>query len=360
MEQLSNLGWTGECQLKWQELSTTDLRPGRVVADFGTSLKVAMPEVYTAELTGKMAHYSNRQNVPKVGDWVAVRLFDDGHAIVEAVVPRRSELSRKTTGNKSVRQVIAANIDIAFVLLSLDEDFSVKRLERFLFQLSANHISPVIVLNKADKPDSLTHYTDQLSTLELPIIITSARTGEGIGDILKHLQPGQTAILLGSSGVGKSTLMNILLGREAQATQEVRASDSTGRHTTVHRELFALPGGGLLIDTPGIRELQLWGGQEDLDENFDDIQALVASCKYTTCRHNGEEGCAIAAALADGTLESSRYDHYLKMKNELAGLEKRTAAFKKRDNRKSRASLRRQASDTRNDLKDQDYYIAGT
>lgn len=320
MDELTKFGWTTELSEAWAQLDIKNLHPARVVADFGTSLKIALPDIRTAELSGKLAHYANRDNVPKVGDWIAARILDNSPAVIEEVMPRRNEIARKVTGKRTAKQIIAANIDVAFVLLALDDDFSVERLRRFLYQLSINAIRPVIVLNKADKTDTVSFYTQQLEQFSLPIIVTTATTGTGVNKILAHIQPGETAILLGSSGVGKSTITNRLLGREAQSTQAVRASDSTGKHTTVHRELFVLANGGLLIDTPGIRELQLWGEESDLAENFNDIMALSKECKYTTCSHTSETGCAVQAALRSGTLSASHYASYQKMKNELGNL----------------------------------------
>lgn len=347
MDQLLPFGWNEAFNQKWLAIAADGLQPARVIADFGTSLKIANPQMYTAELAGKLAHYSNRENVPKVGDWVAVRLSDSGHNVIEAVIPRQSEIARKIAGKRTIKQVIAANVDIAFVLLAMDEDFSVKRLERFLYQLSTDNIAPVIVLNKADKAKDAAFYTDQLQAFDLPIITASALSGDGIDNIMRHILPGKTAILLGSSGVGKSTLTNRLLGRKAQETKAVRESDSTGKHTTVHRELFVLPGGGLLVDTPGIRELQLWGTQEDLDENFEDVALLASQCEYANCRHDGEQQCAIRAALDNGTLSAAHYASYLKFQDELARLQARTTVVAKKKNRKSAKHVRRQQDEER-------------
>jgi len=345
MEQLTPFGWTPEFQHGWESLALPRTIPARVVADFGTSLKIATPAVITAELSGKLAHYTDREQMPKVGDWVAAELSDNGNAVIETIIPRRSEIARKVAGKQTRKQVIAANVDIAFVLLALDKDFSIERLKRFLYQLSVSHIAPVIVLNKADKTNDLAPYLASLEALHLPILVSTATEGIGMGEILAHIQPSQTAILLGSSGVGKSTLTNQLLGREAQATNEVRASDDTGRHTTVHRELFVLPNGGLLIDTPGIRELQLWGTEEELDDNFDDVALLVSQCAYTTCSHTTEPGCAIQAALRSGQLQASHYADYVKMKRELGNLHQKNVAQARLANKKSRKSLHRQAED---------------
>ncbi|HSW66755.1 MAG TPA: ribosome small subunit-dependent GTPase A [Bacillota bacterium] len=345
MELLAPFGWTDAFQKKWQALDVPGLVPARVVADFGTSLRVATPDMVTAETSGSIAHYANRDGVPKVGDWVAVRLLNNSNAVIEALIPRRSEIARKVAGKQTKKQVIAANVDVAFVLLALDSDFSVERLKRFLYQLSVSQIDPVIVLNKADKAGDLKPYLNSLDSLGLPVIVSTATEGAGVAEILAHIGPGQTAILLGSSGVGKSTLTNALLQRDVQATQAVRQSDDTGQHTTVHRELFVLPNGGLLIDTPGIRELQLWGTQEDLDNNFDDIAALASQCKYATCRHGNEPGCAVQAALRNGTLQAAHYADYTKMKAELHSLENKTTVQARQTNKRSRKSINRQARD---------------
>jgi ribosome biogenesis GTPase len=345
MEQLIQFGWTDALLDSWRQLGLSGVVPARVVADFGTSLKVVTPHRIAAELSGKLSHYADREYVPKVGDWVAVRLFDNSTAVVEAVLPRMSEIARKVTGKQAVKQVVAANVDVAFVLLALDNDFSIERLKRFLYQLSISHVRPVIVLNKADKVADVTPYLTDLQILGLPIIIATATTGSGVAEILSYIKPGQTAILLGSSGVGKSTLTNQLLGREVQATTAVRAADDAGRHTTVHRELFVLPSGGLLIDTPGVRELQLWGTQEDLNDNFDDIAALISQCKYTSCRHNHELGCAIQAALRSGQLPAAHYADYLKMKAELNSLRDKRVVRGRRTNKRSYKNMDRQAKD---------------
>src|SRR5688572_10676536 len=348
MEQLAQFGWTETLQSSWQQLGLSGVVPARVVADFGTSLKIVTPHRITAELSGKLSHYTDRELIPKVGDWVAVRLLDN-NAVVEAVLPRQSEIARKVAGKRTVKQVIAANVDIAFVLLALDSDFSIERLKRFLYQLSISHVRPVIVLNKADKAADITPYLTSLQILNLPIITTTATTGSGVAEVLSYIKPGQTAILLGSSGVGKSTLTNQLLGNEVQATKTVRTSDDTGQHTTVHRELFVLPNGGLLIDTPGVRELQLWGTQEDLDDNFNDVAKLISQCKYTTCRHNHEQGCAIQAALQSGQLPAAHYADYLKMKDELGNLHEKSVVRERRANKRSYKNMNRQAKDMLDD-----------
>lgn len=355
MNTLQTFGWTEARAHAWEQLYLSGLQPARVIADFGTSLKLATPDIITAELSGKLAHYTSRDETPKVGDWVAVNISDNGSATVESAVLRANEIARKIAGRRAVKQIIATNVDIAFVLLALDNDFSIERLKRFLYQLSVSKIKPVIVLNKADKTDDVQSYVVQLQQLDLPIVISTAIDGSGVEEIAGWITPGQTAILLGSSGVGKSTLTNKLLGREAQQTNEVRASDSTGRHTTVHRELFVLPNGGMLIDTPGIRELQLWGSEEALDTNYDDVMALVRQCKYTTCQHGNEQGCAIRQALADGTLDKKHYANYLKMKSELSTLTTKSIVRQRLENRRPQKSSNKKKSAGGYDITDEDY-----
>lgn len=352
MLQLSDFGWDDDLSKLWLEYETDETRPARVVADFGTSLRLVLPAVTAAEVSGKLAHNSDRQAIPKVGDWVAVRL-SGGHAVVEAVMPRRSEIARKAPGNPTAKQVIAANVDIAFVLLAMDNDFSVERLKRYLFQLTVSRIQPVIVLNKSDKAENGQYYNDQLQMLGLPILTVAAIDGTGVDEVLECIKPGRTAILLGSSGVGKSTLTNRLMGKDVQMTQAVRASDDTGRHTTVHRELFVLPNGGLLIDTPGIRELQLWGTEDALAENFDDITGLAERCKFSTCSHTNEPGCAVRPALESGGLSQAHYANYLKMKHELTGLKAKQWTKKNHDNRRSHKSVSQQVRQQRREMRDE-------
>lgn len=337
MIELSAYGWNDEWAQKWDSSMIDGLVPARVIADFGTSLKIATPKVMKAELSGRLAHYTDKESIPKIGDWVAVRLSDSGPAVIESVLPRRSEIARKAAGTQTKKQIIAANIDIAFVLLALDNDFSVERLKRFLYQLSIHAIEPVIVLNKADKVSDLEPFLQIIRPLNLPIIVTTASAGIGVSDISVRIPSQKTAILLGSSGVGKSTLTNALLQREAQATQEIRERDETGKHTTVHRELYVLENGGMIVDTPGIRELQLWGTQEDLDDHYQDVAILVQQCAYATCQHSTEDGCAVRAALQNGSLTRSHYASYLQMKSELTDLKVRAVTRARSKNKKPRS-----------------------
>lgn len=291
--------------------------PARVVADYGGYLKIVTPDECEAELAGQLLHTLEPFELPKVGDWVAADMSSDGRATIRAVLPRRSEISRKAAGSSNARQVLATNVDIAFVVQSLDHDFSPMRLERYRYQLAQSGIDAVFVFNKADKVYDSEDTLGDIARLGMPYIVATATEGRGVEDMRVLIRDAKTAVLLGSSGVGKSTLTNALLGNNVQKTAEVRASDSTGRHTTSHRELFVLSTGGMIIDTPGIRELKLWGEEEFLAKSFGDIEALALMCEYRNCGHVKERRCAVKDAVEAGELSSVRLESYLKFTHEL-------------------------------------------
>jgi ribosome biogenesis GTPase / thiamine phosphate phosphatase len=260
----------------------------------------------------------DRAGMPVVGDWVAARVVDDHQATVEIVLPRRTCFSRRAAGRREEQQPVAANVDLIFLISGLDGDFNLRRLERYLTLAAESGASPVLVLNKADLCRDLPARIDQANSVAggSPVIACSAGTGEGMDALATLLAPGLTVALLGSSGVGKSTIVNCLLGEQHLRTAEVRESDSRGRHTTTHRELMPLPGGGALIDTPGMRELQLWAGPASVDSAFDEIAAVAAECRFRDCTHCGEPGCAVAAALSTGAISRPRWESYEKLRGE--------------------------------------------
>ena len=331
-EHLRDLGWDDEWAAAFAAADPGDLAPARVIIEFNHLYRGMSPagEVQLQH-AGRFKHRAvDRSELSAVGDWVAVRLAaGEATGTIEAVLPRRSRFSRKVAGELTVEQVVAANIDTVFVVMGLDGDYNPRRLERYLLVAHESGASPVVLLSKADLASDLPAATSETVALAQGAAVhpISVVTGQGLAEVLAHLGPGRTGALLGSSGVGKSTLINALVGEARLPTQEVRASDSRGRHTTRHRQLIALPAGrGLLIDTPGMRELQLWDVSATGHEAFDDIAALAAVCHFTDCRHRDEPRCAVKQAVLEGRLDPARLASYVKLHDELAALDARKDA----------------------------------
>ena len=263
---------------------------------------------------------------PAVGDWVALELHGtNSPAMIREVLARRSKFVRKVAGKKIAEQVLAANVDVALLVCALDADFSPRRVERYLAQCWESGAKLVIVLNKADACDRARDRADEMehAALGVEVCVVSAKTGEGFGKLNEFLKMGQTVVLLGSSGVGKSTIANRLLGAAVQEVREVRESDSKGRHTTTARELFVLPCEALLMDTPGMREFQLWDAEEGVAQTFTDIDELAAHCRFGDCQHEGEPGCAVLTAVDEGTLDPARLENWRKLLREQAFLRRK-------------------------------------
>jgi ribosome biogenesis GTPase len=333
---LERLGWNDELALQF-ETEASGLEPGRVTAQHrGAWAVVTEHDELLVEITGRLRHAADPGALPVVGDWVGLR---DG--LIDAVLPRRSKFSRKTPWTEVSEQVLVANVDVAFLVMGLDErDFNIRRLERYLTTAWEGGADPVIVLNKADLADDL---DAQLAETELvafgvPVHPVSAETGAGVDELRRYLAGHRTVVLLGSSGVGKSSLINRFLGEERFRIGDVR-SDGRGRHTTTHRELVPVPDGGVIIDTPGLRELQLWDADEGLDQAFVDVAELIAACRFSDCQHRTEPGCAIKAALADGSLPAERWESYQKLQRELARLERKLDPKLRSEERKRWAAI---------------------
>ena len=295
----------------------------RIVAQYRDLYRVTTPSGDRhAVLAGRLRHQTTRASeLPAVGDFVEVRPPErDGPVIIEAVRPRKTLLVRRAAGDRPDDQIIAANIDVVFVVVGLDLDFNVRRVERYLAAIWESGAMPVVLLNKSDVCSDADAKLEELRRVAIGVDahVVSALTSQGLEALQPYLTEGVTAGFVGSSGTGKSTLLNRLLGRDAQPTKEVRAHDSRGRHTTTHRELFALPGGGFVIDTPGMREFQLAAGADDgVGAAFDDIEALAADCRFSDCAHQGEPGCAVRHAVERGQLDADRLTSYEKLLKEL-------------------------------------------
>lgn len=304
------------------------------------------------EVSGKLSfHALAREDFPAVGDWVAVKpRMDEGKGTIVKVLPRKSKFSRKMAGNTAEEQIVAANVDTVFLVNSLNEDLNLRRMERYLLLTWESGANPVIVLSKADLCD---HVEERVAEVEavamgVPVVPISAELHEGMEKLEPFLQPGKTIALLGSSGVGKSTLTNRLLGENRQLVQEIRESDDKGRHTTTHRELVLLPNGSVLIDTPGMRELQLWESAAGFTETFSEIEALAAECKYRNCSHNDEPGCAVLIAIEEGQLDSGRLASFRKLQKELAYIERKADKRAQTEEKKKWKNLTNQAKQQKN------------
>ncbi|MDG1478176.1 MAG: ribosome small subunit-dependent GTPase A [Myxococcota bacterium] len=324
---LQRLGWNDHFQNAFNALDGDDLFPARVITEQrGEYRLIAEDGPLRAFPPVTMRRKTDSLEKPGVGDFVAVVPASSGLPSIAALLPRRSALTRQAAGEKAESQLVAANLDVVFVVTSMNQDFNLRRLERYLVIGKASGAQPVLVLNKSDlAADDRARFLSSVGEVAAGVdtIATSAMTAEGIESLRRYLGPGRTVGLIGSSGVGKSTIVNRLIGAEVQVTAAIRERDARGRHTTTHRELFLLPDDlGILLDTPGMRELQMWS-REGLSEAFPDIEILFDTCHYRDCRHNGEPGCALDGAIEDGTLPAERWNSYRKLRTEIAEQEVR-------------------------------------
>ena len=344
---LQELGWDDGWASELELLNEDNLVAGRIAAQHrGEYVLWTAGGELRAELPGRIRYDAGVTGVlPAVGDWVAARVRAlEGRATIHSVLPRRTSIARKEVLGGSQAQVLAANIDTAFLLNGLDADFSIRRLERYLVLAWESGAQPVVVLTKTDLHADV---ADKVLDVErvaigVPVHPVSNVTGEGLESVREHLAPATSSVVLGSSGVGKSTLINRIAGEEVMRTSDV-AADGTGRHTTTHRELIRLPEGALVIDTPGLRELQLWDG--DSSAAFADIEALAADCRFSDCAHVHEPGCAVLGAVDDGTLELDRLRSWRKLQRELASIaaraDRRLQAERKRRWKQHTRSIRK-------------------
>lgn len=335
---LEDLGWNEHFQAQLAD-SDPGLLPARVWRqDINQYHLLTADGDCTAVLPGRFRNeIISKAQLPTVGDWVLLS-GEPGSLVVQRLLDRFSKFSRKEAGDTVDEQVVAANIDYAFVVTGLDDNFNANRIERYLLLARHSQSTPIIILNKADLCDHVQAYIAELQSfaMDTPIHILTALERDSVEQLREYLGPGKTGALLGSSGVGKSTITNALLGYEHLETGDVREGDSKGRHTTTYREMCVLPGGGLLIDTPGMREIQMWADETAVSEAFSDVEEILLRCRFSDCKHNSEPGCAVQGAIEDGSLDIERLDSYQRFQRELAHLEEKYDAGARAQKRKSR------------------------
>lgn len=347
-DSLRRWGWDPFFEEAFRSQADPGLIPGRVTVGHKGSYAVQTARAeLRSQTTGRLRYdAASRADLPAVGDWVALEVTSSDEGMIHAVLPRRSKFVRNVAGERVEEQVLAANVDVSFLLAPIDVSVNLRRLERYMTMAWGGGTDPVVVLTKADLSEDVEAAVAEVGdvAIGLPIYPVDALNGDGVAQLRTHLHGDRTVALFGSSGVGKSTLVNALLGTERQTTRDVRW-DHKGRHTTTRRELIALPGGGLVIDTPGMREIQLWEAGEGLSETFEDIAQLAGECRFNDCRHESEPGCAVRAALRSGALDEGRWGSYLKLQRELQFLETkrdaRARSEQKRRHRQLSKSIRR-------------------
>ena len=318
---LRDLGWNSFFESQFEDLKRSELSPARVVEEFKGFYRVRTAQKeYLAEIAGKIEyHAKGREDFPAVGDWVAILARrEEVRARIEHILPRRTKLSRKVAGRELNEQIVATNLDIVFLVSSLNREFNLRRMERYLTIIWESGARPVVLLNKADLcVDAAARVAEAESiALGTPVHVLSALEQTGLEAVKNYLTQGSTAAFVGSSGVGKSTIIN-LLANTALRVQPVREQDDRGQHTTTSRQMIFFPSGGIVIDTPGMRELQLWNIEDGTSRAFEDIETLAQSCKFRDCAHRGEPGCAVTTAIHLGSLALERFESYCKLLAEL-------------------------------------------
>lgn len=355
LDLITQYGWSDALARDFKPHARAGYVPGRVVVQRRDGYLVTADRgELRAKLSGRLRHEAREIGHPAVGDWVAMSVnAAERTATIHALLPRRTAFIRRAADSLQTPQVIAANVDLAFIVTSMNGDLNPRRIERYLAAAWQSGARPVIVLTKSDLCADTGPQTAEIEALAAgcPVVSISARQGVGLDALLGHLAPGETCVLIGSSGVGKSTLVNVLLGEQRMATQAVREGDDKGRHTTSHRELVLLPGGGLIVDTPGVREIGLVDAEEGVSVVFDDIEQLTGTCKFSDCAHANEPGCAVRAALDDGTLDPDRWAHFQKLGLELAAMEQKAERLARDAERRRQGGLQKVYRATKKDVR---------
>ncbi|MGO4410832.1 MULTISPECIES: ribosome small subunit-dependent GTPase A [unclassified Brevundimonas] len=356
---IEQYGWSDLLETAFAPHARAGHTPGRVILQQRDGYLVVTDEgELRAKASGRLLHEAKEIGHPAVGDWVALALNpQERTATIHAILPRRTAFVRRAAHSTRGLQIIAANIDVAFVVTSMNADLNPRRIQRYLAAAWQSGARPVVVLTKSDLCDDPQAQAAEIAALETgcPVLVVSARQGLGLDALLAQVKSGETCVLIGSSGVGKSSLVNAFLNENRMATQAIREDDDQGRHTTSHRELILLPGGGMILDTPGIREVGLIDADEGVSAVFDDIERLPQDCRFNDCSHANEPGCAVRAALQSGALDPDRWAHFQKLKLELAASEEKAERTAKDAERRRLAALQKRYRATkRNDRGSQD------